>query len=94
MNGIDNGAGVDDVIIRNERPDEWPEVEELTREAFWNVNMPGCLAGGAWRYVESDAYHIDEAAAERFDFGFEPKKKKSYRPSQESFYICSRSRVL
>lgn len=222
MNGIDNGAGVDDVIIRNERPDEWREVEELTREAFWNVNMPGCsehylvhvlrshpdfvpeldlvaqvgsrvvanvmytrarlvdrnggdkriltfgplsvlpefqrrgfgkalldrsfsqaramgydaivifgdpdnyvsrgfascrkfdvdledgiypsammvkelvpgsLAGRSWRYVESDTYRIDEAAAERFDFGFEPKKK-GCRPSQESFYICSRSRVL
>lgn len=28
--------------IRLERPEEWRQVEELTREAFWNVHVPGC----------------------------------------------------
>lgn len=28
--------------IRLERPEEWRAVEELTREAFWNVHVPGC----------------------------------------------------
>ena len=28
--------------IRLERPDDWREVENLTREAFWNVYRPGC----------------------------------------------------
>ena len=31
------------VIIRNERPEEEHEVENLVREAFWNVYRPGCL---------------------------------------------------
>jgi putative acetyltransferase len=31
-----------DLIIRNERKDEYRAVEELTREAFWNVHVPGC----------------------------------------------------
>ena len=29
-------------IIRNERPDDFRAVEEMTRKAFWNVNRPGC----------------------------------------------------
>ena len=30
-------------IIRNERKSEYYQVENLTREAFWNVYRPGCL---------------------------------------------------
>lgn len=29
--------------IRLERPEDYREVENLTREAFWNVYRPGCL---------------------------------------------------
>jgi putative acetyltransferase len=31
-----------DLMIRNERKNENRTVEELTREAFWNVYVPGC----------------------------------------------------
>jgi predicted N-acetyltransferase YhbS len=31
-----------DLTIRNEQTNEYRTVEELTREAFWNVNVPGC----------------------------------------------------
>jgi predicted N-acetyltransferase YhbS len=31
-----------DLIIRNEQQNEFREVEELTREAFWNLYVPGC----------------------------------------------------
>jgi putative acetyltransferase len=31
-----------DLIIRNERKNDYRTVEELTREAFWNVHVPGC----------------------------------------------------
>ncbi len=30
------------VIIRNETPADYPAVEHLTREAFWNQYVPGC----------------------------------------------------
>ena len=30
------------VIIRNELKSDYREVEELTREAFWNLYTPGC----------------------------------------------------
>lgn len=30
------------MIIRNERPEDYRTVEELTKRAFWNVNFPGC----------------------------------------------------
>ena len=32
----------DAMIIRQERPEDYRAVEELTREAFWNVYRPGC----------------------------------------------------
>ena len=31
-----------DIIIRNEKKDDYPTVEEMTREAFWNLYFPGC----------------------------------------------------
>jgi predicted N-acetyltransferase YhbS len=31
-----------DLIIRNEKINEYRTVEELTREAFWNLYVPGC----------------------------------------------------
>ena len=30
-------------LIRQETPDDYQEVEYLTREAFWNVYRPGCI---------------------------------------------------
>lgn len=30
------------ILIRNERPEDYRGVEELTKYAFWNVNVPGC----------------------------------------------------
>ncbi len=30
------------IVIRNERESDFTAVEELTREAFWNLNSPGC----------------------------------------------------
>jgi len=53
----------------------------------------GVLAGKSWTYVESSAFEIDEAEAERFDRTFEPMEK-AYRPSQELFSIYSRSVVV
>lgn len=35
-------ASIGPIDIRNERPDEYRAVEELTREAFWNLHVPGC----------------------------------------------------
>jgi predicted N-acetyltransferase YhbS len=31
-----------DIILRNETEEDYRNVEELTREAFWNVHVPGC----------------------------------------------------
>lgn len=30
------------IHVRNERPEDRRAVEELTKKAFWNVNVPGC----------------------------------------------------
>ncbi len=33
---------MNDLIIRNETREDYIIVEEIIREAFWNVNLPGC----------------------------------------------------
>lgn len=33
---------MNNIIIRNETIEDYREVENLTREAFWNMYMPGC----------------------------------------------------
>lgn len=30
------------ILIRPEEPEDYRKVEELTKKAFWNVNVPGC----------------------------------------------------
>ncbi|MGN0819095.1 MAG: GNAT family N-acetyltransferase [Christensenellaceae bacterium] len=30
-------------IIRSEKPSDYKTVENITREAFWNLNFPGCM---------------------------------------------------
>ncbi|MBD5427756.1 MAG: hypothetical protein HDR39_00240 [Treponema sp.] len=34
--------GLTGITIRNEAARDFSEVERLTREAFWNVHVPGC----------------------------------------------------
>ncbi len=33
---------IENIVLREERPEDFRKVEELTREAFWNVHVPGC----------------------------------------------------
>ena len=55
-----------DCIIRPERKDEHREVENLIREAFWNVYRPGCLE----HYVINQLRH-DPAFVPELDFVME-----------------------
>ena len=32
----------DNIVIRRETPADYAAVEDLIREAFWNVYRPGC----------------------------------------------------
>lgn len=56
--------------------------------------VPGCLEGKSWQYIPSDidACCEDTQAVEAFDASFPPKVKE-WKPSQEEFYIYSRSTV-
>ena len=42
--------------IRLEQPKDYREVENLTREAFWNVYHPGCTEPGM--FITQDAQSI------------------------------------
>lgn len=33
---------MEDIVIRRERPEDYEEVERITRDAFWNLHVPGC----------------------------------------------------
>ena len=49
-----------DYIIRLERKDEHREVENLVREAFWNVYRPGCLEHYVLHCLRNDPAFIPE----------------------------------
>ena len=52
--------------------------------------FPGALNGRAWKYHYSPVYHLDEAAVEAFDQGFEPLEK-AHRYTQDIFAINIRA---
>ena len=49
-----------DYIIRLERKEEYREVENLVREAFWNVYRPGCLEHYVLNKLRNDAAFVPE----------------------------------
>ena len=54
------------IVIRNERSEDYREIENLTREAFWNVYRPGCNE----HYV-LHCYRNDPAFVPELDFVIE-----------------------
>ena len=46
--------------IRLEKPEDYREVEELTREAFWNVYAPGCVEHFVLHHYRSNPDFITE----------------------------------
>ena len=49
-----------DYIIRLERKEEYREVENLVREAFWNVYRPGCLEHYVLNQLRNDDAFVSE----------------------------------
>ena len=49
-----------DYIIRLERKEEHREVENLVREAFWNVYRPGCLEHFVLNQLRNDPAFVQE----------------------------------
>ena len=49
-----------DYIIRLEREEEYREVENLVREAFWNVYRPGCLEHYVLNQLRNDEAFVSE----------------------------------
>lgn len=49
-----------DYIIRNEKENEHREVENLVREAFWNVYRPGCLEHYVLNQLRNDPAFVPE----------------------------------
>ena len=48
--------------IRKETPADYRAVEQLTREAFWNVYRPGCLEHYVLHRMRSDSAFVPELA--------------------------------
>ena len=49
-----------DYIIRLERKEEYREVENMVREAFWNVYRPGCLEHYVLNQLRNDDAFVPE----------------------------------
>ncbi len=47
-------------VIRRERPEEYREVENLVREAFWNVYRPGCSEHYVIHVLRDDPAFVPE----------------------------------
>lgn len=56
----ENGTVNNNVIIRPERKEEYREVENLVREAFWNVYRPGCLEHYVLHELRNDPAFVKE----------------------------------
>lgn len=54
--------------------------------------VPQALAGHCWRYRESSVMAVSEEQAQKYDDALE-RLEKRYQPSQDEFYIMSRSFV-
>ena len=33
----------ENIVIRNEKKEDWETVEKITRQAFYNLYVPGCV---------------------------------------------------
>lgn len=73
-------------IIRLERPSEYHQVENLIREAFWNVYRPGCLEHYVLHCLRDDPAFIPE-----LDFVMEAKGKLIGQCIYMHASICSDS---
>ncbi|MBO4557901.1 MAG: N-acetyltransferase [Bacteroidales bacterium] len=49
-----------EIVIRNERQEEYRPVEHLVRESFWNVYRPGCLEHYVLHCLRSDPAFVPE----------------------------------
>ena len=49
-----------DYIIRLEKQEDYPEVENLVRESFWNVYRPGCLEHYVLKSLRDDPDFVPE----------------------------------
>lgn len=52
--------------------------------------VPGALGGHSWVYEDSPVLSVNEEEARLYDDTLEPMER-SWRPSQEEFYILSRA---
>ena len=66
--------------IRLEQPKDYREVEDLTREAFWNVYRPGCTEHYVLNQYRTNPDFIPDAF-EAYEATF-PQKEKLRLPGQ------------
>lgn len=57
---MENNIEENNVVIRNEKPKDYFAVENLTREAFWNVYRPGCAEHYVLHCLRSDPAFVPE----------------------------------
>ena len=51
---------MNDFVIRNEKPEEYREVENLIRESFWNIYRPGCSEHYVIHVLGNDPSFVQE----------------------------------
>lgn len=93
------------IAIRKEREADHRAVEELTRRAFYNMYIPGCvehylvhIMRGHEDFIpeldfvlELDGRIIGNIMYTKARLADEAGEEKKYQPSQDEFYIMSQS---
>ena len=93
------------IKIRNEREADYQAVEELTRKAFYNMYIPGCvehylvhIMRGHEDFIpeldfvlELDGRIIGNIMYTKARLVDEAGEEKKYQPNQDEFYIMSQS---
>lgn len=54
---------MDNIIIRNEKEADYRAVENLVREAFWNVYCPGCVEHYLLHYMRDKEEFIPDCSS-------------------------------
>ena len=91
-----------DYIIRRETINDYHEVEELAREAFWNLSVPGCSEHYFMHVLRQHKAFVPEldyvieingriAASVMYSVSTSPMKTGTKKSSLWGLYVCSRT---
>lgn len=81
------------IIIRNEKEQEYREVENLVRESFWNVYRPGCTEHYVLKKLRDDKDFVEELdfVMEKVDLLWHLREEYDTMDVRKLTFSCARN---